>query len=43
MQQSFDGSFSLANPSLEEEKEHPQPRIFEGRLKPYQLKVHVHI
>lgn len=37
-QQSFDNTFSLANPSLQE-KQHPQPKTFIGKLKTYQLKV----
>lgn len=36
-QQSFDNTFSLANPSLQE-KQHPQPKTFIGKLKTYQLK-----
>ena len=36
-QDSFDTSFSLANPTLK--KQLPQPKIFKGNLKSYQLKV----
>lgn len=36
-QNSFDNTFSLANPSAEI-KQHPQPKIFNGKLKSYQLK-----
>jgi len=37
-QNKFDGTFSLANPNLETDKVLPQPKIFVGQLKPYQLK-----
>lgn len=34
-----DDNFKLANPLLENEIEHPQPSMFVGKLKSYQLKV----
>ena len=33
------GARSLANPALSSDMERPQPSIFEGKLKGYQLKV----
>ena len=36
---SFDGAYSLSEPTLDEGKL-PQPKIFEGKLKSYQLKVY---
>ena len=38
-QTSFDSTFSLANPTMNSKKQLPQPKIFEGKLKTYQLKV----
>ena len=38
-QKSFDTTFSLANPTMNTKKQLPQPKIFEGNLKTYQLKV----
>lgn len=38
LQQSFDQNFSLADPSLQNEDKIPQPSIFIGELKAYQLK-----
>eukprot|EP00111_Clytia_hemisphaerica_P007934 TCONS_00023061-protein len=37
-QTSFDSTFSLANPTMNSKKQLPQPKIFEGKLKTYQLK-----
>ena len=34
-----DQSYSLANPTMNMEQAHPQPTVFEGELKSYQLKV----
>ena len=34
-----DQSYSLANPMMNMEQAHPQPTIFDGELKSYQLKV----
>ncbi|CAH3198839.1 unnamed protein product, partial [Porites evermanni] len=34
----FDQSYSLANPMMNMEQAHPQPTIFDGELKSYQLK-----
>ncbi|EDO48474.1 predicted protein [Nematostella vectensis] len=36
-QESFDVNFSLANPNISGE-DHPQPNLFQGKLKTYQLK-----
>lgn len=36
---SVDQSYSLANPTMNMEQAHPQPTVFEGELKSYQLKV----
>ncbi|KAL5463607.1 hypothetical protein EMCRGX_G032521 [Ephydatia muelleri] len=38
LQQSFDRNYSLANPFLTSDKELPQPNMFKGHLKTYQLK-----
>ncbi|KAF8774352.1 Chromatin-remodeling ATPase INO80 like protein [Argiope bruennichi] len=38
MQDEFDENFKLANPSIEADEEHPQPAMFVGKLKTYQLK-----
>lgn len=38
VQKEFDDNFKLANPLLENEIEHPQPSMFVGKLKSYQLK-----
>ena len=38
-QKSFDTTFSLANPTMNTKKQLPQPKLFEGNLKSYQLKV----
>ncbi|XP_072030901.1 chromatin-remodeling ATPase INO80-like [Amphiura filiformis] len=37
-QKQFDSDFSLTNPSLAGESENPQPKMFNGELKEYQLK-----
>lgn len=34
----FDQSYSLADPSINMDEAHPQPTVFEGELKSYQLK-----
>ena len=34
-----DESYSLANPMMNMKQEHPQPTLFDGELKTYQLKV----
>ena len=34
-----DQSYSLANPLMNMKQAHPQPTVFEGELKSYQLKV----
>ncbi|CAL1282320.1 unnamed protein product [Larinioides sclopetarius] len=38
MQNEFDENFKLTNPSIEADEEHPQPAMFVGKLKTYQLK-----
>ncbi|GIY61515.1 chromatin-remodeling ATPase INO80 [Caerostris darwini] len=38
MQTEFDENFKLTNPSIEVDEEHPQPDMFVGKLKSYQLK-----
>ena len=37
-----DQSYSLADPSINMDEAHPQPTVFEGELKSYQLKVNSH-
>lgn len=38
IQQEFDENFKLTNPSIKTEEEYPQPELFVGKLKSYQLK-----
>ncbi|GFW33581.1 chromatin-remodeling ATPase INO80 [Trichonephila clavipes] len=38
MQNEFDENFKLTNPSIEADEEYPQPAMFVGKLKTYQLK-----